>query len=135
MPGKVIPTPSFPQSDPDELIRIIVHMKETAVLPTPTTAISQLNQRTAVVQTLQQTAATSQASFRQQLDTWQASGEITAYHPFWIINAILVTSTAKLVDQIAARPDVATVILDEQQRYFDPPDTNFWQMATTSHSN
>ncbi len=129
-PEKAVPALSLPQSDPDDLVRIIVHMKETAVLPNPTAAFTRLNHRIAVIQTLQQTAATSQAALRQQLDSWQTNGDIKGYHPFWIINAILVTSTAKLVEQIAARPDVAAVMLDERQRYFDPLDTDFWQMAS-----
>lgn len=120
---------ALPPTGPNELVRVIVHMKETAVLPSSSLTASKLNQRTAVIQTLQQTAVSSQAALRRQLDSWQTGGDIAGYHPFWIINAILVTSTAKLVDQIAARPDIAAVVTDEKQRYFDPPDTDFWQMV------
>lgn len=117
------------QSNPAQPVRILVHMAETANLPTPTASTTRLDQRTAVIHSLKAAAAASQAALRQQLDSWQASGDITKYHSFWINNSILVTTTAKLIDQIAAYPNVAAITLDEKQRYFDPPDTDFWQIA------
>lgn len=57
-----------------------------------------------VMATLQDTANTSQASVRRLLDSAGAD-----YQPFWISNRIKVTGSSKLIDLIAARPEVARI--------------------------
>jgi subtilisin family serine protease len=62
-------------------------------------------QRSAEVRRLKMdTAATSQAGVRQLLDSAGAD-----YKTFWISNRIKVTGDAKLVDILAARPEVASI--------------------------
>lgn len=119
-------------SQPTDLLRILIHLHEETNFQAIAATTNQLDRRTAVIRALQNTAVTSQSALRQQLAIWQTSGDVTEYHPFWIVNAILVTSTAKLIDQIAARPDVAAITLDAPHRYLDPPDTDYWQLITTT---
>ncbi|MEJ2749406.1 MAG: hypothetical protein P8183_16110, partial [Anaerolineae bacterium] len=119
-------------SQPTDLLRILIYLDQEADYRTLSATTTRLERRTAVIQALQETAVASQSALRQQLAAWQTSGDVTEYHPFWIVNAILVTSTAKLVDQIAARPEVATIVLDAPHRYFDPPDTDYWRLITTT---
>ena len=66
-------------------------------------AITDWNQRgEAVVAALQQTANTSQAAVRQQLDDAKAS-----YQPFWVYNTILVRGgTQELADSLAGQAEV-----------------------------
>lgn len=58
-----------------------------------------------VYQSLSDMAATSQKSLQKELDA-----EGIYYHPFWIVNAMLVRGKASLVWQLAARPDVKSVL-------------------------
>ncbi|HEY8474454.1 MAG TPA: S8 family serine peptidase, partial [Natronosporangium sp.] len=67
-----------------------------------------------VYNTLTTTAESSQAGLRSLLD---ARG--VEYRPFWIVNAIQVTGDRALVDELAARSEVAEIIAS---RTFEVPD-------------
>ncbi len=119
---------------PGESIQVIVYLGETAVLPPPTPGVSALAHRMSIIETLQQTAVSSQAPLRRQLDIWQRDGQVTAYQPFWIINAIGVTGAAQTIARIAARPEVAVITLDNARRYFDPPERK-WGLETADRQS
>ena len=116
------------QRAPDEMVQVIVYLRQTAVLPSPSLSATTTAHRAAVIASLQQTAVSAQAPLRRQLDTWQQDGQVTTYRPFWIVNAIAVTAAAQTIPRIAARPEVAAITLDNQHRYFDPP-ANDWALG------
>lgn len=72
-----------------------------------------------VYETLYQTAQHSQAGLRSWLAAANNQGSVTAYHPYYIVNAILVTSDLTALDALAARADVAR--LEPLVVYFTPP--------------
>ncbi|MFZ1396638.1 MAG: S8 family serine peptidase [Candidatus Promineifilaceae bacterium] len=91
-------------------VRFIAEMADTAVLP-PTPAETTA-QRTAVLDSLQQIAASSQATALATLDTLAAAGEATAGRSLWIVNSIAATGNFTAVQTIASLPEVAHVRLD-----------------------
>lgn len=109
------------ESTTDQFIRFIVHLEESTDLHRDVLPTSKVARRAFIVQRLQDTAATSQASLIRQLDSWQGSGQIQNYRPFWIINAIAVVGTSDVIDLIAARPEVARLALDESFELIQSP--------------
>jgi len=81
-----------------------VYLTETADLSAAAGLDSKLAKGTHVHRQLTSVAARSQAPLRAALD---ARG--VGYTPFWIANALLVTGDRALVDELAARPDVASI--------------------------
>ncbi|MEA3336358.1 MAG: S8 family serine peptidase [Chloroflexota bacterium] len=63
-----------------------------------------------VFHTLQATAARSQASLLQALQTRQVDGAISYYQPYWIVNVIVVQGDRQAAESIAAYPGVAEVM-------------------------
>ncbi|MFN8454306.1 MAG: S8 family serine peptidase [Anaerolineae bacterium] len=109
-------------------IAFIVYLKESvdlaaAVATVPANnrgAVEPLAKRTAIVNTLQQTAGASQADVLQVLNspTTNSAGQISAaasdIRPLWIVNAVAAKGTLDMVLALAARPDVAVVRLDKK---------------------
>lgn len=107
--------------DPDETFRFIVHLEERAELSFDARLDTMLAQRTAVIETLQQTAAASQAPLIEQLDKLQAKGQIQTYRSLWIINAIAATGSADAIATLATQPAVAQIRPDTLHDFFKPP--------------
>ena len=99
-------------SKPDAQLRFIVHLQETADFSRIALPTDKVERRILMVQMLQATAVTSQASLIAELDRWQANGRVSHYRPFWIINAIAVSGMGDIIQEIAARPDVNRIKLD-----------------------
>ncbi|MDQ1656828.1 MAG: hypothetical protein QOD41_1911 [Cryptosporangiaceae bacterium] len=72
-------------------------------------------------------ASTSQAPLKAILDAAQAD-----YQPFWISNRIRVTGPAKLLDTLAARPDVARIEADKSVAAPKPAARKQPHLAATS---
>lgn len=89
----------------------------TAVFPTDSP-----DQHTAVLQTLQQTAAASQANALAQLENLEATGEVTAVRSLWIVNSIAATGSLTAVQAIASLPEVSQVRLDTVVQEIRPTD-------------
>ena len=75
--------------------------------------------RAAIVNTLQQTAQSSQADLLQTLQApvaTQSGQAVTAVNvkPLWIVNAVAAAAPLEMVQVLAARPDVEIVRLDKQ---------------------
>ncbi|MBK8901205.1 MAG: S8 family serine peptidase [Anaerolineaceae bacterium] len=98
-------------------VRFIADLSATAVIPT-----SSPPQHTAVLHTLQQTAATSQANALSQLETLQAAGEVTAVRSLWIVNSIAATGSLTAVQAVASLPEVSQVRLDVVVQEIRPAD-------------
>lgn len=109
------------EARPDETLRFIVYLRQTAELAPQTLPSKVERRRVEVVQRLRQIAASSQASLLRQLQAGQANSTVTTYRPFWIFNGVAVQGTARAIHEIAARPDVSHIALDAQHQYFKPP--------------
>ncbi|MPZ26697.1 MAG: S8 family serine peptidase [Micromonosporaceae bacterium] len=101
---------------PDEFF---VYLAQTADLSAAATLDSKLAKGTHVFGQLTRTARTSQAPLRAMLD---ARG--VEYTPFWIANVLLVTGDRALVDELAARPDVARIAPNRQVPLPEPVTTS-----------
>ena len=66
-----------------------------------------------VVRTLRSHSLTTQGPIRSILAARSAGGSVTKVTPLWIQNAIAVTATPRVVEQLASRPDVASVTSDQ----------------------
>ena len=69
-----------------------------------------------VYDALRSVADASQARLRADLDAWGV-----AYHPYFIVNALLVTGDEALARKLAARPEVARVAADPAFDGIDDP--------------
>jgi subtilisin family serine protease len=72
-----------------------------------------------VFQTLQNTAQRTQAGLISYLESQRSSGAVSSYRPFYIVNAIAVTAGLDVVNDLAARPDVAYI---EAEKVFHIPE-------------
>jgi subtilisin family serine protease len=91
---------------------VLVTMRDQADLRDVTGATRRARLRH-VVDALKSTADQGQGSLRQRLETWTADGSVTDVEPLWVVDAMAVTASARVISAIAARPDVASVVPDE----------------------
>ena len=99
---------------PDEPIKVLVVLEDQADIPQldlnlrgAKASISQRHRL--VVESLREAAARSQSGLLGDLTAKSASGRVVGFVPHWLINSVVVTATAQVVRDIAARPDVARV--------------------------
>lgn len=90
---------------PDQKVSVIVHLADRLRLR-PENA-------TQVLSTLRREATASQALLLEQLRTHEAEGRAKTVTPFWIFNGVAVTASRDVILEIAGRPDVARIVLDE----------------------
>lgn len=115
-PGtKPIPDEVSAQYDARDLGRYIVLLESKADL-TDAGSIANLDQRRiAVVESLRTTAGRSQAALIGLLELATQRGQVSHYQSFWVINAIAVESTEKILNGIATRPEVKAIVPDERR--------------------
>jgi subtilisin family serine protease len=78
--------------------------------------LARLDRRTrlrTLVNRLQAAADTSQAPLLQFLAERRKSGLVTRVRPLWILNAVAVTAPPSVIQELAARPEVAAVAPEE----------------------
>lgn len=68
---------------------------------------------TEVESTLQAKARREQASLRTRLAQLEAQGQVSQVIPFWIFNGIGVTAPVEVIQELAGRSDVASIIPDQ----------------------
>lgn len=68
--------------------------------------------RIAVVEAKRETAERTQADLRRFLTSAQRAGVVASFHPYWVTNAIAVTSDDGVLRAIAARPEVRRIAAD-----------------------
>ncbi|WML49091.1 S8 family serine peptidase [Neobacillus sp. PS3-34] len=88
-----------------------------------------LNTRSVVVNSLREASTRTQASLMDYLDDKKASGDVKDYKSFYIVNSMAITSTKKVMEEIAKRNDVAKVLPNETVQLNDN------QSTETSSSN
>ncbi|MEZ4513756.1 MAG: S8 family serine peptidase [Chloroflexota bacterium] len=101
-------------------VPVIIYLQQRAELQ-PQRGGSRLAQRQAVVESLQQTAVSTQTPLRHLLTQQQQAGLVSAIHPFWVINAIAATVDPAALPAIAALPSVSRIVADVAFDGFVPP--------------
>ncbi len=113
------------QATPDEIVRVIVHLREQTDLEAAVGgARGAKATRSHLVSTLQATATRSQASLRAYLEEAQAAGLVESYTPFWIFNGIALRARPSVIRTVAAHPSVATIRLDHYRQWISPQSPN-----------
>ncbi len=78
------------------------------------TATSRAERQQMVIEALQRQAEATQGALLRLLELRQGEGQVVSYTPLWIQNAILVEATAPVIDELARRPEVEQILLDEE---------------------
>ncbi len=103
-----------------QAMTFIVHLRQQADLQAPDQTASLVERRRAVVSALQATAQQSQAGLVTYLQQAQTTGQVQAYQPLWITNAVVVTGDRDALFAIAARPEVA-IIRENRVHHLENP--------------
>jgi subtilisin family serine protease len=99
--------PAARPASPDGRATVWVQMKQAAPIAQFATTKNWKTKGEQVSASLQSTAASSQAS----LQAWLNSRNVP-FKAFWVVNALKLTGPQSLIDEIAARPDVARIVPD-----------------------
>ena len=94
-----------------EVVRFIADMATTADF-SHIEATSLTSERLALVDLLQETAASSQASALKAVNNLVATGDATAVRPLWIMNSIAASGNLTAALALASLPEVSQVRLD-----------------------
>lgn len=66
--------------------------------------------RNFIVNSLMSTADQSQSGIIQQLRQMESAGDVREFHPYYIVNAIAVTSTKAAMEKLAARDEIEKIL-------------------------
>ncbi len=113
------------QAGHDQHLQVIVHMQPTAMQPPAQDVYADLPEETlarraTLVQRLQMAAGQSQADIQSLLQGREEAGQVSFQRTLWIVNAIQVRADREAISALAARPDVASVTLDDAIQLLDP---------------
>lgn len=95
-----------------EMISVIVTLTDQADLSRIPGA-SRAARLTGVIRALQALAETSQKQIQALLTARAAQGLVSRVEPFWVFNGLAVTATPEVIQELAARADVAKITPDE----------------------
>ncbi len=95
-----------------EMSTVIVTLKNQADL-THIRANDRGARLSQVIKTLQNQANATQLHLRALLRKYQDEGQVASFESFWIFNGLAVTATAGVIDELAARPEVALIAPNE----------------------
>jgi subtilisin family serine protease len=73
-----------------------------------------------VIESLRVTAHATQGSVLNYLQRQKALGKVQDYQSFWIVNAVALTATTKVIEEIAQHPEVAAVYKDKDIGPIEP---------------
>ncbi len=113
----------------NEMVSVIVVLKDQADLR----AIKEprRNERVKqVVKKLKKEAMISQRGLIALLEAYQRQGKVATYTSFWVFNGLAVTATEEVITELAARPEVKSITLDEiiyaesSETFTAPPEYN-----------
>lgn len=112
----------------DDFVTYLVKLKEQtdtasvaklalqkATLEKATPSAAKLSARTSVVSALRETASRSQFALEDYLQKAQQSGDVKDYQSYFIVNAMAVTSTKEVLEQIALFPEVEKILPNEER--------------------
>jgi subtilisin family serine protease len=98
--------------DPDEEVPVIVTLRAQANLETPP-GLARAQRLEKVVRALQAQSEASQRALRPLLNSLRARGQVSQITYFWIFNGFSLSATPAAISELAARPEVLLVALDE----------------------
>lgn len=98
---------------PGEMQDVIVRLRRQAALSTITASTRAARLR-AVNLALRRNAATTQASIIELLEQRRAEGTVRTFDPYWVFNGLAVTATPAVIEELAARSDVARIVPDRE---------------------
>ncbi|MFN8475952.1 MAG: S8 family serine peptidase [Anaerolineae bacterium] len=96
-------------TNPSAAQDFIVTMSQRADLSAAAAKPTRLEQRQAVVASLQATAQQSQAPLEARLSLGKAAGRVTTVEPFWVVNAVHVVGDGATLLDLAAVPGVESI--------------------------
>jgi hypothetical protein len=109
------------QAAPDQMLRVIVTMRERANLASIQT--QNRNERlTQVVELLQSKAAVSQQPLLAFLEHQRREGSVGEVISFWVFNGLTVEAMPAVITELAGRPDILRITADEVIEF--APDEN-----------
>jgi subtilisin family serine protease len=100
----------------DDKIGVLIELRSRANLESAAASVarSDRNARSAaVIGALRSTADASQRGLLDYLDRQQAAGNVEDITAIWIVNVVSASATPAVIKTVAARPEVASVKLDE----------------------
>ncbi|MFD2611113.1 S8 family serine peptidase [Paenibacillus gansuensis] len=104
------------QADP-QTVSLQAQRKAKANRATP--AAMKLSARNAVITTLRETASRTQSPIHNQLTKLKLGNKgVKDFKSYFIVNAMSVTSTKEVMEELAARSDILTIVPD-RKRYLD----------------
>ena len=99
--------------DPGETVPVLVTLRSQVASPATLAGDGSAKTRhESLVRGLRSGAESGQRSVRADLDRLARKGKVRSQKPLWVTNAVAVTATPDAVREIAARPDVASVVSD-----------------------
>lgn len=96
---------------PGGMLTVIVTLKDQADLAAPGLQ-NRLDHQQAIIEKLQAHAQVSQRAILAVLEAGRGQGRVSQVIPFWIFNGLSVTATADMIQELAARDDVASITAD-----------------------
>lgn len=75
-----------------------------------------LLKRSAIVSNLRSTAISTQEPLLQYLEKKKKAGSVTSYHSYYIVNALAVTGTKEVVNELSTRPEIAKILPNEKRK-------------------
>jgi subtilisin family serine protease len=96
----------------DARVPVVVRLRDRADLSGLPTGRAARNE--AVVRRLQRVSDTTQEALIRRVRTLESEGEVAEVSPLWVFNAVALTATPAAVAELAARPEVAVVVRDEE---------------------
>lgn len=88
---------------------------EKAAVEKMTPAATKLSVRSSVVSSLRETASRTQYALEQYLEQEVDRGKVKEYKSYFIVNALAITSTKEVMEQIALHPEVEKLLPNEER--------------------
>ncbi|MDH4209312.1 MAG: S8 family serine peptidase, partial [Anaerolineae bacterium] len=99
-------------TEADDKIPVIVALRAQANLETPP-GLARAQRLEKVIRALQAQSEASQRALRPLLNSLRARGQVSQIAYFWIFNGFSLSATPEAISELAARPEVLLVALDE----------------------
>ncbi len=94
-----------------EMVTVIVQLRQRAALP-PGRGLRRAQRLARVIAALRGTANGTQGPLKALLKLRKQDGSVKDFTPFWVFNGLSVTSTAAVIQELAAQPDVLSITPD-----------------------
>ena len=114
---------------PNDFVSVIVLLKEQADVKA-IRGDGPAEQQRKVIEALREKADATQGRVRALLQARQARGSVQAATPLWIVNAVAVTARSAVIQELAALPEVKTIVPDVKIQAPPPPSSALATQST-----